>query len=346
MSLKSGSEERLADLQAERCKLKGQLEAVRNSLSYRLGNMLIQAVVSPGRNTILLPYRLIRLCVTESRGRRRMTTVRPVAEQCPEGPQGARNGMPPSLARAEPARQAADFCTHSSTLTGNQDLREHNDLRRFGEAISGKYTEIRLADVPLKPCTAMIKEEYAERFVMDKGRLGGYRENDWRRIEWISSLLPEGGSLLDVGIGNGAFLNLVMSLDRFQNIVGLDKKQHRSFTKLFESRLYQITYASVTNLPFSDGSFDVVTCMEVLEHLNRRSFVAALNELRRVARDLLVVTVPYAEPHPLGAGHKLRFTASDLLSLFPAADFALLRREKTFSWMAVVECQGAYARRV
>ena len=38
-------------------------QTIKNSFSYRLGNMLVQAVYKPGRNTILLPYRLICLCI-------------------------------------------------------------------------------------------------------------------------------------------------------------------------------------------------------------------------------------------------------------------------------------------
>jgi polysaccharide pyruvyl transferase CsaB len=47
--------------------LRQTLAAVKNSLSYKLGNVLIQAVRNPGHNTILLPYRLIRLFVMEVR---------------------------------------------------------------------------------------------------------------------------------------------------------------------------------------------------------------------------------------------------------------------------------------
>ena len=54
----------------EHDKLRSQLEAARNSLSYRLGNLLVEAVVSPGRNTILLPYRLVRLCMAGLKKRR------------------------------------------------------------------------------------------------------------------------------------------------------------------------------------------------------------------------------------------------------------------------------------
>ena len=261
---------------AEQNKLKSQLGAVKNSFSYRLGTMLVQAVYRPGRNTILLPYRLIRLFVRGLKKRKTLATK------------------------------------------------------------SGKYTEIRLADVTLSAFTATMRKEYIKRFGMDETHCGGYHENDWRRIEYISSLLPEAKSVLDIGIGNCAFLNLLMSLNRFQRILGIDIRRHSKFTKLFGSHLYQIVYASVTNLPFADKCIDVVTCMEVLEHLDRQSFMAALHELRRVSR-FLVVTVPYNEPEPRPSYHKMRFTDSDLLTYFPHGEFILLKRSTGTDWMAIVE---------
>ena len=51
---------------------------------------------------------------------------------------------------------------------------------------------------------------------------------------------------------------------------------------------------SVYTLPFADRSFDVVTCLEVLEHLNDPR--AAAEELQRVARKAVVLSVPY-EPY-------------------------------------------------
>jgi len=48
-------------LQAKLVKEKRTVQALRNSLSFQLGSMLIEAVRKPGRNTILLPYRVFRL---------------------------------------------------------------------------------------------------------------------------------------------------------------------------------------------------------------------------------------------------------------------------------------------
>ena len=39
------------------------VKALRESFSFRLGHMIVQAIASPGWNTVLLPYRLARLCL-------------------------------------------------------------------------------------------------------------------------------------------------------------------------------------------------------------------------------------------------------------------------------------------
>lgn len=50
-------------------RLQAELGAVRSSFSFQLGSMLVQAVRKPGRSTILLPYRVLRLGIRAVSGR-------------------------------------------------------------------------------------------------------------------------------------------------------------------------------------------------------------------------------------------------------------------------------------
>ena len=55
--------------------------------------------------------------------------------------------------------------------------------------------------------------------------------------------------------------------------------------------------ASVTDLPFHDGQFDVALCCQVLEHLPFDQFESSLCELWRCCRLGLVVSLPDSSPH-------------------------------------------------
>ena len=83
MSSEDRNRDQLKRLRAERDRLKSELQAVKRSLSYRLGDTLVEAVARPGRNTILLPYRLSRLCVGAFRSRRRRAGLDGDRRFCP-----------------------------------------------------------------------------------------------------------------------------------------------------------------------------------------------------------------------------------------------------------------------
>jgi hypothetical protein len=106
----------------------------------------------------------------------------------------------------------------------------------------------------------------------------------------------------------------------------LDKFWHQKYIEITEG----ITRVdgNVAAIDFPDDSFDVVTCQEVLEHLPEEIFSRAIEELRRVCRGQLIITVPCREPEPIPKFHLRRFEDEDLARLFPHADFALLRRPR------------------
>jgi 2-polyprenyl-3-methyl-5-hydroxy-6-metoxy-1,4-benzoquinol methylase len=105
-------------------------------------------------------------------------------------------------------------------------------------------------------------------------------------------------SVLDAGCGEGETLarlgdvlgGRVAAIDILDECVAYTKQ-----------RLPHVdaSTASVYELPFDDRSFDLVLCLEVMEHLDRPA--QALRELSRVSRRDLVVSVPYEPYFRLGS---------------------------------------------
>jgi len=116
---------------------------------------------------------------------------------------------------------------------------------------------------------------------------------DQERFETLADKLPLNvQTLLDVGCGNGLFLKHLSDLKGrcFNRLCGTDRST--AALACVEAEKVQ---AGVDALPFAKDEFDAVSCMEVLEHLPQTTFISALNEISRVARRYILVSVPYNE---------------------------------------------------
>lgn len=100
--------------------------------------------------------------------------------------------------------------------------------------------------------------------------------------------------LLDIGSGRGAFLWPLLDAFPWLPVTALDRLDYRvaDIQTVRDGGVESLTPArgDITALAFDDASFDVVTLLEVLEHVP--DTVRALAEVCRVARRFIVLSVP------------------------------------------------------
>ena len=133
----------------------------------------------------------------------------------------------------------------------------------------------------------------------------------WRNLDKL------GQSILDVGCGKGEVMKFINRQREFR-VTGVDifKPYLQECQKL---RCYDnVILADVRTLPFESKSFDVVLCMEVLEHLEKDEGEKLLHELERVARRQILLSTPVSkyEQHTLDGNpnqeHKYIWQADEL----------------------------------
>jgi SAM-dependent methyltransferase len=114
------------------------------------------------------------------------------------------------------------------------------------------------------------------------------------RVNLVFRLMPRspGISALDVGCGDG-YLCEQLSARRFRTVVGADLAASRIAYARSRYPTMPLVQANACELPFDDRQFDMVTCVEVLEHLPDPE--QALIEMARVSRRYLICTTPYRE---------------------------------------------------
>ncbi|MDR2727860.1 MAG: class I SAM-dependent methyltransferase, partial [Chitinispirillales bacterium] len=109
-------------------------------------------------------------------------------------------------------------------------------------------------------------------------------------LDWIvKSANSIEGTVLDVGCGRGYILSKIMESNPNARCTGVDLTPPPD-TNNEKDICIDIRQADITNLPFTDKSFDMVVCTHTLEHI--REPQKALSELIRVAKRRLVIVLP------------------------------------------------------
>ncbi len=158
-------------------------------------------------------------------------------------------------------------------------------------------------------------------------------------------------NVLDAGCGEGFGLRSAL-VPVTSSVLGLDLSiESLQFAQHMSPELPFVS-GSVTTLPFPDRSFDLVTCLEVLEHLEHPD--QALAEICRVSARWVLLSVPH-EPFFMGAnllrgknvhawgndpGH-INHWSGGAFERFVSQYCRVVVRQQPFPW-TVVLCQIAH----
>ncbi|QGG95354.1 methyltransferase domain-containing protein [Actinomarinicola tropica] len=144
------------------------------------------------------------------------------------------------------------------------------------------------------------------------------------------------GVACDVGCGTGSTLPVLTA--HADSVIGVEFDGHAA--ALASSRQaagVAVVRGSAGELPLASGSVDVLTSLDVVEHLD--DDVAALREYRRVVRPggLILLTVPAYQwawsRHDEVLGHRRRYTAARLRDVADAAGVEVERVTYFHSWL-------------
>ncbi|MCX7619511.1 MAG: methyltransferase domain-containing protein [Acidimicrobiales bacterium] len=158
---------------------------------------------------------------------------------------------------------------------------------------------------------------------------------DWLAQE-LGPYLTSGAVAVDVGCGTAESVETLRSLGAAA-VVGTDVSLQALGHARRRDPAPPVLEAAAENLPFANGVADVVTSMDVIEHLD--DDVVALREYRRVLRPggILFVTVPAYQflwsAHDVRAAHRRRYRSQQLRRSVEAAGFVVERIGYYYSFL-------------
>lgn len=110
-----------------------------------------------------------------------------------------------------------------------------------------------------------------------------------RLLALIASLEPD--SFLDAGCGEGFVARRLLDQMPGMTVAGFDHNPAAVALAQRTNPGARFLTASIYEIPFESNAFDVVGCVEVLEHTHDPA--AALSELLRVSGHAVVISVPH-----------------------------------------------------
>jgi hypothetical protein len=161
-----------------------------------------------------------------------------------------------------------------------------------------------------------------------------YPEIDLERARLTVGAVPSDvKTILELGSGDGLVVKALRKAGH--DPVALDICQ--SALKYIQGR--KLVQGTAFQLPFYSNSFDLVLACELLEHIPHSAYSGVLDEITRVAKKYVIITVPYREKLELnyarcpacgcifnGSYHVRSFGEINMKFLFKTLECASLKR--------------------
>lgn len=113
----------------------------------------------------------------------------------------------------------------------------------------------------------------------------------------LKKYLDETGTVLDVGFGLGYGLNILAIKASEVNGVDVDKQVYDYCQGTIVNRNPRLKILQIYdgyNLDFPDNSFDIITCVDVIEHVE--DYHKLIDEMLRVSRKGVFISTPNRRP--------------------------------------------------
>ncbi len=204
------------------------------------------------------------------------------------------------------------------------------------------------------PCEKEISGIYSDKYFMgDISRFGyidyfeeeGYNKLNFKKIITNLEKYVNGGKILDVGCASGSFLSL---LGKDWDKHGLDISYYIS-KYARESHDFKILTGELINLPYAENSFDVVTFLDVLDHM--RSPLENLRAASRLLKKGGLLTITCGDTDAFFAKlmgkrwylyipptHLFFFSKNTLIRILNDMGFRIIKIEYSGKWVFLKLC--------
>ena len=153
--------------------------------------------------------------------------------------------------------------------------------------------------------------------------------------------------ILDAGCGEGVMLGQFKDKKIGKYLEGVDySKDALNLAKNFYSNIV-FKKGNIYNLPYKNNSFDLVTCIEVLEHLEKPR--NAVQEIMKVSRKYVIFSVPnepifrianflrgrYIKDFGNTPGHINHWSMNSFFDFLKTQDVKIISVKTPFPWTVV-----------